>query len=61
VLKWGKASTLNLIGYGSVYIKFKNTNKLLYLNNCVYVPEIGINLILISALDDCKINILFKS
>ena len=25
------------------------------------MPEIGINLILISALDDCKIDILFKS
>ena len=34
--------------------------KILNLNNYIYIPEIRVNLILITALDNFNINVLFK-
>ncbi len=44
-VSWGSAKTMEITGYGTVYIQFTDTNQRILLQNCLYMPEIGINLI----------------
>ena len=44
-VNWGQAKSVIIKGIGNVYIKFKDTNKAFLLKNCLYMPELGINLI----------------
>ena len=45
MVNWGQAKSIINKGIGNVYIKFKNYNKAYMLKNCLYMPELGINLI----------------
>jgi hypothetical protein len=45
VVNWGEAKSIYIKGIKNVYIKFKNFNKSFLLKNCLYMPELGINLI----------------
>jgi Reverse transcriptase (RNA-dependent DNA polymerase)/gag-polypeptide of LTR copia-type/Integrase core domain/GAG-pre-integrase domain len=45
VVNWGQAKSINIKGIGSIYIRFKDNNKIFLLKNCLYMPELGINLI----------------
>ena len=44
-IHWGEASSLNIKGIGSIYIKFKDTHKKRLLNNVLHVPELGVNIL----------------
>ena len=44
-VSWGNAKTVLIKGIGNIYIEFLDTNKRLLLRNCLYMPELGINLI----------------
>ena len=44
-VSWGKAKTLAIKGYGTVCLEFTATNEQILLHNCLYMPEIGINII----------------
>ena len=44
-VNWGQAKSITIKGIGNVYIKFKNYNKAYMLKDCLYMPELGINLI----------------
>jgi len=44
-VNWGQAKSIAIKGIGNVYIKFKNYNKAYMLKDCLYMPELGINLI----------------
>ena len=41
----GGAKTLEITGYGNVYIEFTDSKEKMLLQNCLYMPQIGINLI----------------
>jgi hypothetical protein len=45
LVNWGSAKSIIIKGIGNVYIKFKDFNKSFLLKNCLYMPELGINLI----------------
>jgi hypothetical protein len=45
IVNWGQAKSIAIRGIGSVYIKFRDYNKIYVLKNCLYIPELGINLI----------------
>lgn len=47
LVNWGSAKSIIIKGIGNVYIKFKDSNKSFLLKNCLYMPELGINLIII--------------
>lgn len=44
-VSWGNVKTITIQGIGSVILKFTDTKRIITLNNCLYMPEIGINLI----------------
>lgn len=44
-IHWGEASTLNIQGIGTIYVQFQDTQKIRVLNNVLYVPELGINIL----------------
>lgn len=44
-VNWGQAKSIEIKGMGNVYIKFKDTNISFILLNCLYMPQLGINLI----------------
>jgi hypothetical protein len=51
-VSWGDAKTINIYGFGNIYLKFKDTNKKLLLRNCYYIPKLGVNIISTSALEE---------
>jgi hypothetical protein len=44
-VNWGNARSINIKGTGNVYIYFIDTKLKCVLKNCLYMPELGINLI----------------
>lgn len=44
-VNWGEAGSLSTTGSGNVIIQFIDTKKLYYLQNCLYIPNLGINII----------------
>jgi hypothetical protein len=59
-VSWGEANTINVSLIGDVYIKFTDTNKTAILKDCLYMPELGINLISQNKLQE-SIYSIFKS
>jgi hypothetical protein len=51
-VSWGDAKSMNIYGFGNVYLKFRDTNKRLLLRNCYYIPKLGVNIISTSALNE---------
>ena len=45
LVSWGKAKQINIKGYGDILIKSIINNKIYKLKDCLYMPELGINLI----------------
>ena len=45
IINWGKAKTISIRGYGNILIKSNINNKKYMLKDCLYMPELGINLI----------------
>ena len=45
VVHWGSAKSIKILGIGNVYVQFKDTGVKLLLRNVLHVPELGINLI----------------
>ena len=50
-LRWGTASQIQTTGKGTIKIKFDSTQQTVKITDCLYVPEIGVNLLSIGALD----------
>ena len=44
-LKWGSASTIEVNWLGKVRVRFTSTGQTAILDECLYVPEIGLNLL----------------
>lgn len=45
IVRWGNAKNIQINGKGDLYIRFSN-NKIVYkLKDCLYMPEIGVNII----------------
>jgi hypothetical protein len=51
-VSWGNAKTIEIKGIGNIYIEFLDTNIRLLLRNCLYMPELGVNLISQGELND---------
>lgn len=51
-VNWGEAGSLTTTGSGNVIIQFLDTKKLYYLYNCLYIPNLGINIISQSQLNN---------
>ena len=49
-ISWGKISKIKASGIGNVPITFKDIGLKVTLRNCLYVPELDINLIFINKL-----------
>ncbi|CAK1360853.1 unnamed protein product [Cercospora beticola] len=47
----GNSGTITSYGVGNVRIRFKDTNKVAILTNCLYTPEFRLNLVSLSQLD----------
>ena len=45
LVNWGKAKSINIKGIGNVIISFIDTKLKCILKNCLYIPELSINLI----------------
>ena len=45
IVNWGKAKQISIKGYGNILIKSNINNKKYMLKDCLYMPELGINLI----------------
>jgi hypothetical protein len=53
IIKWGSNNAeIKASGIGEIKIKFKNTNRLASLNQVLYVPELGVNLISLGIIRD---------
>ena len=44
-VSWGNAKTATIRGIGTIVIQFNDTNTTIVLDNCLYIPKIGVNLI----------------
>ncbi|CAK1367765.1 unnamed protein product [Cercospora beticola] len=51
----GNSGTITSYGVGNVRIRFKDTNKVSILTNCLYIPEFRLNLVSLSQLDTCNV------
>jgi hypothetical protein len=61
MVNWGNASKIRSNGYGNVQIRFSDTNKEATLRGCLFVPEIGVNLISMATLDQKGFSSLFQN
>ncbi|RKF59649.1 Retrovirus-related Pol polyprotein from transposon TNT 1-94 [Golovinomyces cichoracearum] len=57
IVKWGNAKSMVVNGVGDVYIRFKGNEQLYAFRNCLYMPEIGVNIISQSQLKGDKTSI----
>ena len=60
-VKWGNAKSININGIGDVQVIFKNNNKKHQLKDCLYMPELGVNLISQSKMRDDYVSIFTKN
>ena len=44
-LKWGNASTIKVNWSGNIRLRFKSTGRVVTINDYLYIPEIGLNLL----------------
>lgn len=49
-LKWGEAKTIPVKGIGAIRVKFASTGKIGTIQDCLYVPELGVNLLSVGKL-----------
>ena len=42
---WGSAKSIEIKGYRDVYIILKDSNTRLFLSDCLFMPELGVNLV----------------
>lgn len=49
-LYWGKAKSTEITGIGTIKIRFQSTGKTAKIENCLYAPDLGVNLISIAKL-----------
>ena len=59
-LKWGSASQIRTSGIGRIKIYFESTNQKAEISNCLYVPELGVNLLSLYALNERGLNTIFN-
>ena len=59
MVSWGRAKTLEITGYGNVYIEFIDSKEKMLLQNCLYMLQIGINLISQGKLQNIQLVFLF--
>ena len=52
IVKWGNADSRVIKGVGDVYLRFTSNNKIYCLKNCLFMPEMGINIISQSMMQD---------
>ncbi|KAF5187558.1 Retrovirus-related pol polyprotein from transposon tnt 1-94, partial [Thalictrum thalictroides] len=45
IVKWGNAKSIQVSGMGDMFLRFKNNDMLFKLENCMYMPQLGINII----------------
>ena len=57
ILKWGKASTIKVNYSGDVRLQFKSTGLSTTLKDCLYAPEIGLNLLSLCQMKNTGISI----
>ena len=49
-VNWGSASSMRIEGTGHVFIRFLDSGFVLLLKDCLFMPSLGLNLILTSKL-----------
>ncbi|POS81731.1 hypothetical protein EPUL_006632, partial [Erysiphe pulchra] len=59
-VRWGNAKSIAISGLGDVYVKFTDSKKIYILKDCLYMPEIGINIISQSELQGDIVSIFHK-
>ncbi|RKF60525.1 Retrovirus-related Pol polyprotein from transposon TNT 1-94 [Golovinomyces cichoracearum] len=60
IVRWGSAKSMIIKAVGDVYIRFKESSQVYVFKDCLYMPEIGINIISQSKLKDDKVTIFDK-
>jgi hypothetical protein len=60
-VNWGSASKITSKGFGTVKIFFSDAGKEMSLQNCLFVPESGVNLISMATLDKSGFSSLFQN
>ena len=60
-VSWGNAKSININGIGDINVIFKHTNKTHKLKNCLYMPQMGINIISQSKMRDDYVSIFTKN
>jgi hypothetical protein len=60
-VNWGSAGKITSTGFGDVNIFFSDTGKEIILENCLFVPEFGVNLISMATLDKNGFSSLFQN
>ncbi|RKF56895.1 hypothetical protein OnM2_078049, partial [Erysiphe neolycopersici] len=45
IVKWGNAKSIQVSGMGDMFLRFKNNTMLFKLQNCMYMPQLGFNII----------------
>ena len=58
-IAWGNAGKLRAIGLGHITIELGSHK--VFLSNCLYCPQLGVNLLAINKLDDNGIHVLFAN
>ena len=61
MVSWGGVKTLEITRYGNIYIEFKDSKEKILLQNCLYMPQIGINLISQGKLQNIQLVFSFAS
>jgi hypothetical protein len=61
IVNWGGAGKITSTGFGDVKIFFSDTGKEVTLQNCLFVPEFGVNLLSMATLDKSGFSSLFEN
>lgn len=59
-LEWGKASEIQVKEKGEIRVKFNSTNWTTTIKDCLYVPDLGVNLLSLGLLTNKGLSVEFK-
>ena len=60
IVRWGNAKSIQINGFGDLYLKFSSNSKVYLLKDCFYMPQIGMNIISHSELQGNVVSIFSK-
>ena len=61
MLNWGNANQIKTSGIGTIKIRFTSTNQTVILTDCLFVPELGVNLLSLGTLSQKGASVHFNT